>query len=1244
MTTANSIGNLTSAFNGENGVASKQPTTIKNMKMSRHFAILLALILGSVLASAQNFTNTASGYWSVSGKWTPATAPTAGGAAADIIVFNPTAADNSTNDLAGAFWLNQLQLVASQAVTLQSSNASSLLFTNNGAALPLITNAVANALTINSGITLATNLTAGVVSSGSITINSNISESVTGTTLTKTGAGTLTLNGLNSYSGQTIVPAGNLNFNSLGTVGGGASSLGAPTTVTNGTINISGGSTAIFYTGGATASDRIINAISGSPTIDSRSESGLLTLNGNIIGSGAIILKVGTNNCVVNGAISVSSGLYVTGGTIGGTAILSNPSNSFPVLSLNQGTLSVNTISNSSKVCAIGNGTSISFGQASTIGKLQFTGANGGACNRALAISAGTSYSGGGAIENTVAGQTLTMSGKVNTVAAATAPVLQLMGVGNGVMSGSISNVSGTALEIIKSGGGTWTLSGTNVYSGPTIVSGGVLLVNGDSSAVNNTWTVASGATLGGTGTIGGSVTLSSGGALAPGTPGGAGTIGTLTLPNTLTLNGGNTVFFTLNDSTTAGTTYDQVASTSGLSLNGDNYIQINTPAGTLTNGTYTLMTYTGLSGSGTLSLVPALAALGNLTLTVGETSVTLTVSADTSVGTTLIWKGYVNGTWDTATANWFNGIATSYADGNNVTLDDTAAIFGSTNGAVAPGSVTFNNSVSNYVVSTSIAGTGSVSKFGTRTATLMSSNSYSGGTVLNAGTLAVSNNYALGTGPLTVAASSGLATLTTLTLPNNVVLNDQLTNTVASGTTNTLAGNISNIISGGTNASLYCTGSGRLRLTGTNMIALTNPARTYVYNTLELAGGLTLFTNEYFRVYNGGNMLVSGGTHYIIGTNLAGQGIILNGNGSMFTMTGGAVYTSFFSMGFGTGNSPTANINGGYLNCAVAGGNGFTLGNGISTSDVATLNLNGGTLEVRNIQLGNLSGGTNILNLNGGTVKAAATVATFVTPASASSPGAVVNVLTNGVVFDTAGYNVGLTNALLNGGGGGGLTKLNTGTLTLSGANAYSGPTIVSNGVLLVNGDSSATTNTWTVRSGATLGGTGTIGGAVILSTGAFATNVVGLPLTVTKGLTLNGNTMNVTTLSALGDGDYLLITNTSATPISGSFPVVNVTGAGVTGTASIVTTANAVTLHVAAASSAPGNFSGISVSGTSLTLNVTNGSPNGAWTLLASTNLALPLSQWTTNLTGNYDGSGNLSTNLLNTATNPMEFFILK
>jgi fibronectin-binding autotransporter adhesin len=62
---------------------------------------------------------------------------------------------------------------------------------------------------------------------------------------------------------------------------------------------------------------------------------------------------------------------------------------------------------------------------------------------------------------------------------------------------------------------------------------------------------------------------------------------------------------------------------------------------------------------------------------------------------------------------------------------------------------------------------------------------------------------------------------------------------------------------------------------------------------------------------------------------------------------------------------------------------------------------------------------------------------------------------------------------------GTGGVTKAGSGILTLSGNSTYGGVTTVSLGKLLVNGNNSAATGALTVAAGATLGGSGTIGGA---------------------------------------------------------------------------------------------------------------------------------------------------------------------
>jgi hypothetical protein len=61
-------------------------------------------------------------------------------------------------------------------------------------------------------------------------------------------------------------------------------------------------------------------------------------------------------------------------------------------------------------------------------------------------------------------------------------------------------------------------------------------------------------------------------------------------------------------------------------------------------------------------------------------------------------------------------------------------------------------------------------------------------------------------------------------------------------------------------------------------------------------------------------------------------------------------------------------------------------------------------------------------------------------------------------------------------------------------------------------------------------------------------------------------------------------------------------------------------------------------------LFISATNGTPGGVWIMMQSTNVSLPMSQWQTNTMGTFDTSGNLSTNLANTATNLQEFYLLK
>ena len=119
-------------------------------------------------------------------------------------------------------------------------------------------------------------------------------------------------------------------------------------------------------------------------------------------------------------------------------------------------------------------------------------------------------------------------------------------------------------------------------------------------------------------------------------------------------------------------------------------------------------------------------------------------------------------------------------------------------------------------------------------------------------------------------------------------------------------------------------------------------------------------------------------------------------------------------------------------------------------------------------------------------------------------------------------------------------LTKIGSGTFTLSGANTYSGGTTVSNGTLLVNNTAGSGTGTGavTVVSGATLGGSGVIGGPVTVNGTLAPGNSIGT-LAISNSLVVNGG-------AAL---QYALGTNSDLTVVSGNLTLggtLNVTDAG--------------------------------------------------------------------------------------------------
>ena len=617
--------------------------------------------------------------------------------------------------------------------------------------------------------TLSTALpTAGVTVSAATNYTFSGSGSLTGAGgLTKSGAGTLTISTTNDYTGPTTISGGVLAVAALGDAGTPGSIGASGASASNLVIN--GGT--LRLTGPQTNTNRNLTLGAGGGTFDIATAGSSMQISGAVSGSGTLT-KTGPGTLLLAATNTYAGGTVISGGTIylAGSNANDNALGSGSV-TLSNGTLTMADVQDNNTpdwnliVPAGATGRLNADGRCSLHGTLTgggdftfyagyirtdlagnwaaFTGqifaitdADGGdfrITNTAgfpnAALDLGDQVyayyntsppSGGQTIDIGALSGLATSSLKGGPTGGRT--VTYRIGGKNSdsTFAGTLADGTGpTALT--KLGTGALTLTGASTHTGATSVQSGALVVNGSLSG--SAVTVQSGATLGGSGTIAGNVTVQTGGRLAFTVSGGV--VSGLTITGNLTLNG------TITITPVAG-------------------------AGGFAQGTYTIATYSGTLG-GTPTLVWSPPA-GSAQIATFDTAtpglIKMTVSRNAA---TLVWTGAAGSAWDSATANWtLNGVGELFVPSDSALFDDTAtATTVALASPLAPGAVTFSHSAKNYTLSgTDLQGAASLAKSGAGTLTISGANTFTGGTALNAGVIAIGGGSAngqsgLGTGKI---------------------------------------------------------------------------------------------------------------------------------------------------------------------------------------------------------------------------------------------------------------------------------------------------------------------------------------------------------------------------------------------------------------------------------------------------------------------------------------------------------------
>ena len=1015
--------------------------------------------------------------------------------------------------------------------------------------------------------------------------------------LTAIGSGGLTLNGVNTYTGNTLVSSGTLTLNNnsalqnsaLNTSGSGGVVLTSPTPILGGLIggtNLAavitsgyGNVTALTLNPSAGAYDSYSGAIS-----DGQAPTALI-----ITGPGTQALA-GTNT--YTGVTTISAGVL----SIATTAALPgwNVSGSYSVAA--GAALAIgNAVPDSLIPTILG---TQNFASSAALGFDTNTG------NRTYAGTL-TDIGSGPLGLAVVGGNTLTLTGS-NTYSGPTtisAGTLQIAGAGNlggGSYSAPVSNsgalvvstsANQTLLGVISGGGGlvqagnsVTTLTATNTYTGPTTVSAGTLQ-------------------------------------LGTGTSGQDGSLATSGVANNATvvydLSGSQSAAYVISGSgglvkTGSGTL--TLAAIQGNSYTGPTVIQGGTlklaaaPLGTPINVAFQNAAVNGYTGTGPVGAsgtaawnVFASGAANSATITTTTLSNLLNASSASVSGTKFSVTAGSAGVFTTAGASI--PLLSSYA------FTKTSVTFSMSGLATQPYTVyaisSFQNRSGNFTIG---SGTNSVAAVGNLNLFVAGSNYTSFAQVVP-----TNGAIAITAAPTTSGNEfdiSGLQFVPDVgTLPSATALS------IAAGSTLDLNGLNQTVAS----LSNFSGSGGTVTSSAVSLMTLTlAPTGSTTYSGLlqNGSGTLGLAINGPGMQVLAGNNSYSGGTVLQAGTmnyaNVAALGIGTATFAGNATLQAGASGTLGIALATNSGATGTLDTqsNAVTLSGVISGAGGLAkTGNGTltltaSNTYTGTTKINGGTLSLANAA----ALGSGNITFGGGTLQFSASNTQDYSAKIVSSSAA--------IAIDTNGQSLTFNNPLA-ASNSGGLAVIGNGALTLNASNAFSGSTLISRGTLQLGSGGAAGalpfgstitnngvlvfTRNNTVTQGtdfgaAAISGTGSLSqggnGTVVLNTSnnySGATNVnvgtlvlsnissnsAGLPntsgVTVAGGATLlvkgsggvgNGLTVNTTGIVSLVDNSINTLNVAGPIGLSGSTLDFELGGSGSLGAADEIVANGAATL----------------------------------------------------------------------------------